>query len=114
MIKPEMSQEEIQALKPWKCEPTVDYHNFSHRGSSEEHCRKLDIGPLYLNAATCLRCGYFIRSRNRHDFVTCRCGAISVDGGSWYARRNGDARYTLNHIEHFNHVEAKNESELSD
>ena len=42
------------------------------------------------NAATCLSCGDFIFSKHRHDFVTCTCGAISVDGGQEYLRRVGD------------------------
>ena len=42
------------------------------------------------NAVTCLACGDFIVSKHRHDFVTCTCGAISVDGGQSYLRRVGD------------------------
>jgi hypothetical protein len=42
------------------------------------------------NAATCLGCGDFIVSKHRHDFVTCTCGAVSVDGGQEYLRRVGD------------------------
>jgi len=42
------------------------------------------------NAVTCLGCGDFIVSKHRHDFVTCTCGAISVDGGQSYLRRVGD------------------------
>jgi hypothetical protein len=30
-----------------------------------------------------------IVSKHRHDFVTCTCGAISVDGGQAYLRRVG-------------------------
>jgi hypothetical protein len=43
------------------------------------------------NAVTCLGCGDFIFSKHRHDFVTCTCGAISVDGGQEYLRRVGSA-----------------------
>jgi hypothetical protein len=42
------------------------------------------------NAVTCLGCGDFIVSKHRHDFVTCTCGAVSVDGGQSYLRRVGD------------------------
>lgn len=42
------------------------------------------------NAVSCLLCGDFIVSKHRHDFVTCTCGAISVDGGQEYLRRVGD------------------------
>lgn len=41
------------------------------------------------NAASCLGCGDFIVSKHRHDFVTCTCGSISVDGGQSYLRRVG-------------------------
>lgn len=39
------------------------------------------------NAAECARCGDVIESKHRHDFVTCKCGAISVDGGKAYLKR---------------------------
>ena len=42
------------------------------------------------NSATCRKCKDFIFSRHRHDFVTCKCGAISVDGGQEYLRRVGE------------------------
>lgn len=42
------------------------------------------------NTVVCLSCGDKIVSKHRHDFVTCTCGAISVDGGQSYLRRVGD------------------------
>lgn len=39
------------------------------------------------NAARCKKCGDVIESRHVHDFVTCKCGAISVDGGHYYLKR---------------------------
>ena len=42
------------------------------------------------NAIICKECDDFIFSRHRHDFVTCSCGACSVDGGQEYLRRSGD------------------------
>ena len=42
------------------------------------------------NAARCKKCGDEIESENRHDFVTCSCGALSVDGGLDYLKRCGD------------------------
>jgi hypothetical protein len=42
-----------------------------------------------INAVKCLICGDIIQSRHRHDFVTCSCGNISVDGGNDYNRRVG-------------------------
>lgn len=39
------------------------------------------------NAARCKKCGDVIESKHRHDFVTCSCGALSVDGGKDYLKR---------------------------
>jgi tRNA(Ile2) C34 agmatinyltransferase TiaS len=39
------------------------------------------------NSAKCLKCGDEIESAHRHDFKSCKCGAISVDGGKDYIRR---------------------------
>lgn len=42
------------------------------------------------NAVQCISCGDFIVSKHRHDYVTCSCGTISVDGGQSYLRRVGE------------------------
>jgi hypothetical protein len=42
------------------------------------------------NEAKCLLCGDTIWSAHQHDFKSCSCGAISVDGGMAYLRRAGD------------------------
>ena len=42
---------------------------------------------IITNKAKCLKCGDVIESRTVHDFVTCSCGAVSVDGGHEYLRR---------------------------
>ena len=39
------------------------------------------------NAAKCNYCGEVIESTYRHDYKTCRCGRVSVDGGHDYLRR---------------------------
>lgn len=39
------------------------------------------------NSAKCLRCGDEIESCHRHDFRSCSCGSVSVDGGKDYLRR---------------------------
>jgi len=40
------------------------------------------------NKAKCLLCGDIIESKSVHDFVTCKCGKLSVDGGHEYLRRS--------------------------
>lgn len=42
------------------------------------------------NAARCKKCNTFIESKHVHDFVSCDCGSIFVDGGTDYIRRGGD------------------------
>jgi len=42
------------------------------------------------NAALCMKCDTLIESKHVHDFVSCKCGAIAVDGGHEYLRRVGD------------------------
>ena len=39
------------------------------------------------NAIRCKKCGDIIESVHVHDFKTCSCGAVSVDGGHEYLRR---------------------------
>ncbi len=79
----------------------TDTLNFVTKSSTLEQRRKFDIGDIYINAAVCLGCHEYIRSRNQHDYVTCKCGAISVDGGSWYAKRLGIMEYCISTIEGF-------------
>ena len=42
---------------------------------------------IKVNKAKCLKCGDVIESSHRHDFVTCSCGNLSVDGGHDYLKR---------------------------
>ncbi len=50
-------------------------------------CEKVIM--IVQNAVLCSKCDDFIVSKHRHDFVTCECGNISVDGGQEYLRRVG-------------------------
>lgn len=42
---------------------------------------------IILNRIQCNLCGDIITSHHRHDFVTCKCTAVSVDGGRQYLKR---------------------------
>lgn len=44
---------------------------------------------ILINKIKCKKCGDIIESKSVHDFVTCKCGAVSVDGGHNYIRRCG-------------------------
>ena len=39
------------------------------------------------NMIRCNHCEEVIESNHRHDYVTCKCGCCSVDGGHDYLRR---------------------------
>ena len=39
------------------------------------------------NQCQCRQCEDIIESCHRHDFVSCKCGAIFTDGGKSYIRR---------------------------
>lgn len=47
------------------------------------------FNKIICNKAQCVVCGDVIESKNRHDYVSCKCGAISVDGGKDYVKRSG-------------------------
>lgn len=42
---------------------------------------------IIVNKIKCKKCGDIIESTSVHDFKTCKCGAVSVDGGHDYLRR---------------------------
>lgn len=42
---------------------------------------------IKVNKAQCRVCGDIIESKHRHDFVSCKCDEIFVDGGKDYLRR---------------------------
>lgn len=44
---------------------------------------------IVANRAQCTHCGDIIQSVHRHDFVTCSCGKLAVDGGKDYLKRCG-------------------------
>lgn len=42
---------------------------------------------LIINRVQCLLCEDIITSEHSHDFKTCKCGNLSIDGGNEYPRR---------------------------
>ena len=61
------------------------------------------------NSAKCLDCGDEVESTHRHDFRSCKCGNLSVDGGKAYLRRvfRSGARYVETSIEERNEDEQR-------
>lgn len=45
---------------------------------------------LARNSVLCLLCNDHIVSSHQHDFVTCKCGKVSTDGGHSYQRILGN------------------------
>ena len=39
-----------------------------------------------MNRIKCKQCGDVIHSKHRHDFVSCKCGLVAVDGGDDYCK----------------------------
>lgn len=59
--------------------------------SKREHKKQI----ILLNQAQCNNCFDIITSKHRHDYVTCSCGNLSVDGGLDYTKRKfGDKGYS--------------------
>lgn len=51
----------------------------------------MDKGTIIVsNQIRCNKCGDEPFSMHRHDYVTCKCGSVAVDGGMSYLRRIGD------------------------
>lgn len=46
--------------------------------------------PIKRNAIKCKHCNTVCWSRHVHDFVTCKCGKVSADGGLDYLKRCGN------------------------
>ena len=44
------------------------------------------MSKIVRNSAKCGKCGDEIESKHRHDFVSCKCREIFVDGGKDYCR----------------------------
>ena len=41
----------------------------------------MSMKKIVKNMIKCNLCGDIIESKHRHDYVTCKCGSCSVDGG---------------------------------
>lgn len=45
---------------------------------------------LIKNKWACLYCNDIIESKHQHHFISCKCGEMSIDGGTAYIRLIGD------------------------
>ena len=53
---------------------------------TKEFREKNNIWDIFINWIVCLKCKDFVRSRNAHDFRSCKCWAVAVDWWSWMCR----------------------------
>lgn len=79
----------------------TDTLNYVTKSSTPAQREKFGIGDIFINAAVCLKCKSYVRSRNAHDMRSCPCGAVAVDGGSHYAKRMGNPEDRIDVIELF-------------
>jgi hypothetical protein len=54
---------------------------------------------MKINSIRCNKCKEIIYSRSPHDFKTCSCGSISIDGGQEHIYRIIGEDYTLGCLE---------------
>ena len=47
---------------------------------------RMKLVIIWENKAQCTLCGDIIESKYRHDWVTCKCGKLSIDGGYDYVK----------------------------
>jgi hypothetical protein len=90
---------------------TRDYHDFTTIDTPVNERRELNTGDIWINEATCHVCGNTIRSKNRHNYVTCQCGNVSVDGGSWYVKRSYVTPHFTDNIVMFTHQPMKKDKQ---
>ena len=60
---------------------------------------------LVKNAAKCVLCEDIIESKYRHDFVSCKCGEIFVDGGLDYQRAGANSFANFIDLSEYKEVE---------
>lgn len=56
---------------------------------------------VIVNKAKCLICNEVIESTSRHDFKTCKCGNLSVDGGTDYIRRGYSSKDSVQELSEY-------------
>ena len=78
----------LMVWQPMETAPKEWYWEYGQQDRATR--RKFNTGDILENAARCKKCGEYVRSNHQHDFVSCACGSVHVDGGSWYARRLGN------------------------
>ncbi len=74
---------DIPLKKRW----ITDYTFVFSKWTTKEFREKYWVWDIFINAAVCLLCKDYVRSKNWHHFNTCKCWNLSTDGWSFYTRR---------------------------
>jgi len=65
---------------------------------------------IIVNRIRCKRCGDVIESMYTHDFKLCKCGAVGIDGGKEYLRREFDSKDDFQELSVVKEVEESKEN----
>src|SRR5271166_4679007 len=82
-----MNLNRVPIVLPERTDPCAKFH-LAVLFITNSNClgaRRLDIPPIK-NRAKCKLCKDILESFHQHDYVTCTCGEISIDGGTSYWR----------------------------
>ena len=63
---------------------------------------------IITNKIKCNECEDVIESKTRHDFVSCSCGKVAVDGGRFYLKRSFTPPYDYTELSEYADIEEKN------
>lgn len=66
---------------------TITERFYAKEELTPQERKRINAGDIRINRAKCRKCGDIVTSNNRHDYKSCKCKAIAVDGGSWYLKR---------------------------
>lgn len=66
----------------------IDEYELSPYPEEQPPVPKPPRPKILRNRIRCVHCGDIIESESVHDFQTCSCGAVSVDGGHEYCKRS--------------------------
>ena len=64
---------------------------------------------VIVNKAKCLICNQVLESKFAHDFKSCRCGNLSVDGGLEYVRRGYKDKDSYQELSEYNFINIQNQ-----
>lgn len=74
--------------RPLTDDEIAEYHLAMDYPAPSANSKPSPKGVIMHNRAQCLVCGDIIESTHIHDYVTCSCGNLSVDGGGVYLKRS--------------------------